>query len=451
MVTPGERKGQRIFSHFSRGSSHLVVHSSLAYTKTNIISKGSLRNSTRTNKSHHYSQNEQYEYDSDNNHDQTRSVSPQNLMTPSGNGKNLNSRRISTVTKIAHIVNEGPDTPTSEPPPKNKGGRPKGSGKRNADGEIKGTPRIILRTGGKQLSSSDTPGHLMAARSIQPSMSGDKGSPMMGSERGPKQRPLTSHQIAVQQNRKDRAEYMINRKLRSLDRKSMKIRLKEGAMVRCWRRIKNLEDPFDKSDDERDVRIVRIHEAPAVVSGKESDAMAEDGNPFGNTASIPGTLGEDGVLIEPTPKKIKLEHNTPHDSHHRRSTNGTVLPSAAGLIPVEEEEDDYGEEASSLAAAVRRTTRRLDRWEQSDRQRAAQGLAPATFSHPTGSDGRHSQITSKLLAAVNQGGSGDESAPGGGRGSAIYDETREPSFAGDEDEEMIDDADADEDEDMDVE
>ncbi|KAH8144331.1 uncharacterized protein LAJ45_11693 [Morchella importuna] len=360
---------------------------------------GSLRNSTRTNKSHHYSQNEQYEYDSDNNHDQTRSVSPQNLMTPSGNG----------------------------------------------------TPRIILRTGGKQLSSSDTPGHLMAARSIQPSMSGDKGSPMMGSERGPKQRPLTSHQIAVQQNRKDRAEYMINRKLRSLDRKSMKIRLKEGAMVRCWRRIKNLEDPFDKSDDERDVRIVRIHEAPAVVSGKESDAMAEDGNPFGNTASIPGTLGEDGVLIEPTPKKIKLEHNTPHDSHHRRSTNGTVLPSAAGLIPVEEEEDDYGEEASSLAAAVRRTTRRLDRWEQSDRQRAAQGLAPATFSHPTGSDGRHSQITSKLLAAVNQGGSGDESAPGGGRGSAIYDETREPSFAGDEDEEMIDDADADEDEDMDVE
>lgn len=383
-------------------------------------------------------------------------------MTPIVNGKHLNRRVSTAVTKIANILNkegDGPDTPmSSEPPPKNKGGRPKGSGKRNADGEIKGTPRIILRTGGKQLSTPDASGHFIsAARSIQPSMMGDKGSLMMGTDRGPKQRPLTSHQLAVQQNRKDRADYMINRKLRSLDRKTRKIRLKEGAMVRAWRRIKNLEDPFAKSDDERELKVVRVHDV-SVITEKESEIIIdEDGNLIGNglSGTITSAVGEDGVATEPIIKKIKLEHNIPHDPHSKRFANGTFHPSAAGLVPVEEEDDDYGEESSSLAAAVRRTTRRLERWEVEDRQRAAKGLSPATVPDVPDIDGRHLQISSKLLLAAGKsgrgGGSGDESAADGGGGSAIYDETREPSYAGDEDEEMLDDGDEDEDMDADME
>lgn len=415
---------------------------------------GSIRNSTRNNKIRNYSHTEhsQYEYDSDNNHDQTRSVSPRDLMTPTANGKSA-GRRAPNVAKIANLLNtEGPDTPGSvlEPTPKNKGGRPKGSGKRNADGEIKGTPRIILRTGGKQLSAPDASGHLMtAARSIQPSSMGERGSPAMGADRGPKQRPLTSHQLAVQQNRKDRADYMIDRKLRSLDRRTRKTRLKEGPMVRAWRRIKNLEDPFAKSDDERELKVIRVHDM-SVITELEI-APDEDDNLFRNGmgGSIAG--GDEG---EPIPKKIKLEHNDHRDLHHKRFANGTLHPSAAGLVPVEEEDDDYGEESTSLAAAVRRATRRLQRWEEEDRHRAARGLAPATVPDiPSTSDPRL-QINSKLLlAAASHGrsgaGSGEGSAVGHG-GSMMYDETREPSYAGDEDEEMLDDGDEDEDMDADM-
>lgn len=432
----------------------LFVH--ISFEGTDVPHEGSVRNSTRNIKIRNYSHTESfpYEYDSGDNQDQTRSASPQNFMTPTANGKNT-GRRVTNVTKIANLLNnEGPDTPgsTLEPTPKNKGGRPKGSGKRNADGEIKGTPRIILRTGGKQLSTPDALGHIMTAtRSIQPSSMGEKGSLAMGIDRGPKQRPLTSHQLAVQQNRKDRADYMIDRKLRSLDRKTRKTRLKEGAMVRAWRRIKNLEDPFAKSDDERELKVVRVHEMVVAVDKDPDIILGDDGNLLGNGASI---VGEEGVGFEPIPKKIKLEHNDHRDLHHRRFANGTLHPSAAGLIPVDEEEDDYGEESSSIAAAVRRTTRRLERWEEEDKQRAARGLAPATVPDvPSTNDPRH-QINSKLsLVVANDGpgaGSGEESAAGGQGGSVIYDETREPSFAGDEDEEMLDDGDEDEDMDADM-
>lgn len=375
-------------------------------------------------------------------------------MTPTANGKTA-GRRLPNV--IANLLNEGPDTPGSvEPTPKNKGGRPKGSGKRNADGEIKGTPRIILRTGGKQLPTPDAQGHVLtAARSIQPSSMGEKGSPAMGADRGPKQRPLTSHQLAVQKNRKDRADYMINCKLKDLDKKTRKTRMKEGAIVRAWRRIKTLEDPFAKSDDERELKVIRLHDMVVAPEKEPEIALDEDGNPLGN--GIGGSIagGEEGIMSESIPKKIKLEHSDHRDHHHKRFANGTLHPSAAGLVPVEEEEDDYGEESSSLAAAVRRTRRRIVRWEEEDKRRAARGLAPATVPDvPSASDPRL-QISSKLqLAATNNGrggmGSGEESAAGGHGESVIYDETREPSYAGDEDEEMLDDGGEDEDMDADM-
>lgn len=383
-------------------------------------------------------------------------MSPRDYITPTANGKSA-GRRATNVAKIANLLNnEGPDIPgyaVLEPTPKNKGGRPKGSGKRNADGEIKGTPRIILRTGGKQLSTPDASGHLMtAARSIQPSSMGERGSPAMGADRGPKPRPLTSHQLAVQQNRKDRADYMIDRKLRSLDRRTRKTRLKEGPMVRAWRRIKNLEDPFAKSDDERELKVIRVHEMSVVT---ELDiVLGEDDSLFRNGLSGSIAGGEEGATSEPIPKKIKLEHSDHRDLHHKRFANGTLHPSSAGLVPVEEEDDDYGEESTSLAAAVRRTTRRLYRWEEEDRQRAARGLAPATVPDvPSTSDPRLQTSSKLLLAAANHGrggaGSGEGSAVGGHGGSVMYDETREPSYAGDEDEEMLDDEDEDMDADMD--
>lgn len=277
-----------------------------------------------------------------------------------------------------------------EVPSRGRGGRPKGSGKRGADGEVKNsTPRITLRMG---KTSGDASGHsITAARSIAPSTGPlDRGTPP-GAGGGYRSRPLTSHQLAVQQNRKDRAEYLINRKLKRLDRKSRKARLQEGAISRCWRRIKHMEDPFAKSDDEHEIHPIKpiIRSTPVVAAPPAAAVETDDA---GNTTTVAST--ENSRLTDPRDpagvanstadsptepmdvepdlppvKKIKTEHVNEHHSS-KRYGNGTAHRGIAGLAPTDAEEDDYGEEALALAAAIRRSKRRLERWEEEDARRA---------------------------------------------------------------------------------
>ncbi|RPA98003.1 hypothetical protein L873DRAFT_1062982 [Choiromyces venosus 120613-1] len=245
--------------------------------------------------------------------------------------------------------------------------------------------------------TGDASGHsLTAARSIAPSTGPlDRGTPP-GTERGYRSRPLTSHQLAVQQNRRDRAEYLINRKLKRLDRKSRKARLQEGAISRCWRRIKHMEDPFAKSDDEHEVHPVKpiIRSTPAVVAAPPATTAETDdagnaattaaGSTEGNNKSTdskdPATVANpttdsptEPMDIDsdlPPVKKIKTEHvNNEHHSS-KRYGNGTAHRGIAGLAPTDAEEDDYGEEALALAAAIRRSKRRLERWDEEDARRA---------------------------------------------------------------------------------
>lgn len=150
---------------------------------------------------------------------------------------------------------------------------------------------------------------------------------------------MNSHQIAVNKNRQDRIDHEISKKLRVLDRNSRRVRFKRGAIVRCWARIRDRDDPFAISDDETcKVHYRDTHEDDVRVLKRESDYL-EDYYPV---------------------KRTKTDKNT---SRHPNTPN---LRGPAGLIPRESDqdaEDDFGEEAISLAAVLRRTKRRMERWE----------------------------------------------------------------------------------------
>lgn len=122
-----------------------------------------------------------------------------------------------------------------------------------------------------------------------------------------KPRPPTAHQLAVERNRSQRVEYILDRGLRRKHHKSRKLRRQDGAIFKAYRRLKAQEDPFEDSDDETSVtrNLARHGEEPR------------------------GPFREQGL---------------------------------GGLCLLTTEADDFGEEVHSYAAALRRSTRRLSRW-----------------------------------------------------------------------------------------
>ncbi|OAA40301.1 hypothetical protein NOR_05862 [Metarhizium rileyi] len=120
-----------------------------------------------------------------------------------------------------------------------------------------------------------------------------------------KPRPPTAHQLAVERNRSERVEYILDRGLRKQHHKSRKGRRQEGAVYRAYNRTQAQVDPFEDSDGEDAV--------PRNISSKDKTAVFRE-----------------------------------------KGLGGLALLSA--------ETDDYGEEVSAYAAALRRANRRLVRW-----------------------------------------------------------------------------------------
>ncbi|TGJ86180.1 hypothetical protein E0Z10_g2565 [Xylaria hypoxylon] len=116
-----------------------------------------------------------------------------------------------------------------------------------------------------------------------------------------KPRPPTAHQLAVERNRTQRVDYILDRGLRRQHHVSRKMRRQEGVITRTKRRLESMMDPFVDSDEED----VRTH-----ISSRS--VFRDRG--FG------------------------------------------------GLCQLAQEEDNFGEEPASYAAAIRRANRRLKRW-----------------------------------------------------------------------------------------
>ena len=118
-------------------------------------------------------------------------------------------------------------------------------------------------------------------------------------------RTPTAHQLAVERNRNQRVEHILDRGIRREHHKARKIRRQEGIIMRAKRRLDATGDPFADSDDE---------EYRMFANDKGQAAFKDRG--FG------------------------------------------------GLCRLNMEEDDFGEEFSSYAASLRRAHRRLIRWSE---------------------------------------------------------------------------------------
>jgi len=117
-----------------------------------------------------------------------------------------------------------------------------------------------------------------------------------------KPRPPTAHQIAVERNRNQRVEHILDRGLRKQHHLARKTRRQEGVIIRTKRRLDAMVDPFVDSDEE-DMRTLM-----------SSRAVFRDRG-----------LG--------------------------------------GLCQLTHEKDNFGEEPASYAAAIKRANRRLRRWD----------------------------------------------------------------------------------------
>jgi len=130
--------------------------------------------------------------------------------------------------------------------------------------------------------------------------------PLNGSDPAHKRtRPLTAHQVAVERYRKERIDFILDRRLRHQHRQAKRERQKEGLLGRAWKRCKFLPDSYDSEEELLNV----LH---------RNDKYGEHG--YG-----PGFVGLARVNWE---------------------------------IP-----NDYGEEHSAMGKTLRRVSRRLERWE----------------------------------------------------------------------------------------
>ncbi|KAL2019624.1 hypothetical protein VTK56DRAFT_9439 [Thermocarpiscus australiensis] len=130
-----------------------------------------------------------------------------------------------------------------------------------------------------------------------------------------KPRPPTAHQLAVERNRNERVNYILDRGLRKSHHRSRKQRRVDGSIIRALDRLAQMQDPFDDSEDED----VIAHMRHCLMTGSQ----------------------------------------LPDARRFRERGYG-------GLCQLKDEPDDFGEEFSSFAAALRRSHRRLSRWESHD-------------------------------------------------------------------------------------
>lgn len=218
--------------------------------------------------------------------DRTRSISPPAKATP--------NMRINT------LLND--DAPMSTPAPSKGPGRGNWSRSKTGTGGPKSfRSRLDANTSQDGQSPSGN----------APTFSGPHGFylPLNGSDPAHKRtRPLTQHQLAVEQYRRRRVDVILDRGLRLEYKAAAKRRRKTNPFMRAWIRCKGMADGYDTEEE--------------------------------NTVS------------SQHPQDIDVGTKTPP-------------PMPAGLVPLDfgGEINDHGEESYYRAKMLGRALRRLDRWE----------------------------------------------------------------------------------------
>tara|TARA_R110002003_G_scaffold384_4_gene19283 strand:- start:19529 stop:20545 length:1017 start_codon:yes stop_codon:yes gene_type:complete len=233
------------------------------------------------------------EYASDT--DRTRSVSPPNSVYNTGKKATPNMR-------INTLLND--DLPASSPVPKGPG---RGNWSRN---RAAGGP-----TGARSFKSRLDAGTSQDGQSPSasaPTFNGPHGFylPLNGSDPSHKRtRPLTQHQLAVEQYRRRRVDVILDRGIRIEYKSAAKRRRTANSFMRAWIRCKGMADGYDT--DEESYALAQWQQDPIEVGTK------------------------------------------------------TPPPMPAGLVPLDfgGEVNDHGEESYYRAKMLSRALRRLERWE----------------------------------------------------------------------------------------
>lgn len=179
--------------------------------------------------------------------------------------------------------------------------------------------------------------------------------PLNGAVVEPKRsRPLTSHQLAVERYRKERVDFILDRGIRKTHAESKRKRVKEGAMLRTWRRCTALPNGFDSEEEDL------------------------------NSDSVPA----------------------------REGVAARALLMMASLRPSPWEQSDWGEEAGALASGMRRVRRRTERWETGEPvvrrkyEDGGDGLAPVESME--GVEGDYEGRGSSMPPGMDYEGEGDD-------------------------------------------
>jgi Ino eighty subunit 1 len=200
--------------------------------------------------------------------------------------------------RINTLLND--EAATSTPAPKGPG---RGNWSRKGNASAKG-----FRSRLDPLNSQDG----QSPSGNAPTFSGPHGFylPLNGSDPAHKRtRPLTQHQLAVEQYRRRRVEVILDRGIRAEYKVAAKRRRAQSSFMRAWIRCKGMQDGYDTDEE-------------------------------ANT---------------------QTQHQADSDIGTRTQT-----PIPAGLIPIDfgGEVDDHGEEAHYRTKMLTRARRRLERWEE---------------------------------------------------------------------------------------
>lgn len=227
--------------------------------------------------------------------DRTRSVSPPGSVYNTGKRSTPNMR-------INTLLND--EVPASSPAPKGQG---RGNWSRNRAGGGGGAARSF-----KSRLDSGTLQEGQSPSANAPTFNGPHGFylPLNGSDPSHKRtRPLTQHQLAVEQYRRRRVDVILDRGIRLEYKVAAKRRQTSNTFMRAWIRCKGMADGYDTDE--------------------ESNAQAYH------------------------QQDIEVGTKTPP-------------PMPAGLVPLDfgGEVNDHGEESYYRAKMLSRALRRLERWEE---------------------------------------------------------------------------------------
>ncbi|KAF1965763.1 ino eighty subunit 1 [Bimuria novae-zelandiae CBS 107.79] len=222
--------------------------------------------------------------------DRTRSASPPGSVYNTGKKATPNMR-------INTLLNE--DSPASTPASKGPG---RGNWSRKVASAARG---FKSRLDAAAFQDGQSPS------GNAPTFSGPHGFylPLNGSDPTHKRtRPLTQHQLAVEQYRRRRVDVILDRGIRKEYKLAAKRRQAQAPLLRAWIRCKGVKDSYDSEED------------------------------------INESYQQDGDL----------------------RTQRTEPPLPAGLVPIDfgGEENDYGEECYYRAKMLSRVMRRMDSWDE---------------------------------------------------------------------------------------